>query len=991
MLRNIKNIFLLFIILVFFVSCNNLFETIDKNEEAKDLDTVSFVNGDCAVSFSILEASARTVMPDYSYDDCRFNLSGTFGDESEKQLLEKVTYDNLIKPSNVSVKPGTWTFTVDCFDENNKKILSGTSIPVNITSNYSVIQIPMTFITGNAGGIEVSLTFPKGSGIGTASTVKAGLFNSPLAAVDSSCSELTKTSDGDNYKVVFTESNLESGLTKYVKFFIYSENGVELGHYTEAVIIGDNLTSKADLMLTTLRAPNVLTITLKENGSTYTGSEKTGFVLKTFPEEDFSYPMTKQGGNDTYSATIINGKKYILYDGDYNTKLLFIPTATGTSDGIVEYCSTVANAKNVLKNDENAQSGLGIILADSNVTTLSADTEEETFSFCFSKRNDKVSLNLEECVKVNSIAQIFWSNKNIVSLSTPKNLTTFEQGFYAIKSLAALYINGTGTDIRYWFTLTETEMLEYLSLPASLSYIDCSGLGNCLKLKKIVIAEDNTTYKSVDGCIMSKDGKTLYSWPMANGDITIPEGITTIDSGTFCNNTRITSVNLPSTLNKLGDSVFSGCTTLRNVTIPNGVTEIGYSAFSGCSNINKIVIPETVSSIRGGAFNRCSHLKSITLPEGLTSIEDGTFYGCSALEKIKIPSTVKILGQSFDPDNDMYDFHYESAVFGYCTSLKEILLPEALEELGVYAFYECRELKNITLSPSLTKIDPYAFCNSGLTSITVPDNVEYIGEFAFGNCPKLQTISIGSGVKCIEQAPFVYCSELTSLTVSSANQFYKTINNSLFSIDNKKLLYWYDNGKEKLSLPEDLEEIYSYCFYNNTTITEIEFPKSLLLIGDYAFSKCSNISKVDIPDSVTRIGYRTFAECSSLETVKLPANLKTFGGFTFDGTKIKEVRIPSGVTYFGPYTFECYGLEKVYFEEGLESINDYNWGFSNSSIKEVYFPKSLKIIGMFMFGYANNITDIYYAGTEDDWKKVSISSDYSGSLLTATVHYNSEY
>ncbi len=1014
MLKVIKKAFYILFIASLFASCNNIFENqVERNE---NLEPVSFTGtGDYYVSFSIQEAASRTVLPDYSYEDCLFNLSGTLGDESEVLLLSKVSYEELISARNVKVKSGTWTFTVDCFDENEKKILSGTSIPVNITTNYNVIQIPMTFIVGNEGSVEINLTFPKGSGIATVASVKAGLFNSPLAAADDTCAELTISPDGENSKVTFTKTNLESGLTKYVKFFIYSDKGVELGHYTEAVIIGDNLTSKKDLELTTLRSANVLTLTLKTNGSTYTGSEKTGLVLKTFPEEKESYPMTRQGSDDTYSATIINGVKYILYDGDYNTKLLFIPNATQTSDGIVDYCDSFTYAANALTNDTVTTSGLGLIVKDNISTGLGdhSDNSGETlfYNAACERNKDWLSLNLEECVAVTGMSwYAICRYPKMVSISFPKNNKSAPDvntswGNYC---LAALYVN-EGVESYDNSSLYPPSSLEYIYLPSTLKSLNCSGLGNCVKLKNIIIPDTNEQYSSDGQIIMSKDGKSLYSWPSVNGDVEIPEGITAIDSGAFCNNTRITSVSLPSTLLSIGNTVFSGCSTLRSVIIPKGVTSIGNSAFSGCSNLKTMIIPEGVTSIGYSAFSSCSNLKSITIPEGVISIGVDCFNECSSLESIEIPASVKTIGQVENLEN----VYSDRGVFSHCTSLKNVILHEGLEEIGVYTFNNCTQLKTIEYPSTLKKIYDYAFYSSGLTSLNIPDNVEYLGNRAFSNCNQLKTVTIGSGVSYMGIKPFLRCKEITSLTVSSANADYLSEDNCIYTKDKKKLIYWNLNDKTEVKLPEGLEEIGDECFSRMENLISVELPSTLLKVGNSAFYYCKQLTEIIIPDNVTVIGASAFSECtalknvklsssltqigsnafrdcSALESIDLPSGLTTIGSYAFEGTKIKEIHIPGTVTSFGTGAFAWCGLEKVYFEEGITYIGSWWIFWDLGNLTTVYLPKSIKTIYEKSFEGCDKITDVYYGGSESDWAKISKGSE-NGTLFTATRHYDADY
>jgi hypothetical protein len=71
-----------------------------------------------------------------------------------------------------------------------------------------------------------------------------------------------------------------------------------------------------------------------------------------------------------------------------------------------------------------------------------------------------------------------------------------------------------------------------------------------------------------------------------------------------------------------------------DVTVPEGVTSIGDAAFWGCSSLTSVTIPEGVTSIGGLAFNGCSSLTSVTIPAGVTSIGNWAFRDCSRLQQL---------------------------------------------------------------------------------------------------------------------------------------------------------------------------------------------------------------------------------------------------------------------------------------------------------------------------------------------------------------------
>ena len=53
-------------------------------------------------------------------------------------------------------------------------------------------------------------------------------------------------------------------------------------------------------------------------------------------------------------------------------------------------------------------------------------------------------------------------------------------------------------------------------------------------IKEVIVSEDNPDYKSIDGCVYSKDGSTLWYVPLQKtGNLEIPEGTTKIGHGAF--------------------------------------------------------------------------------------------------------------------------------------------------------------------------------------------------------------------------------------------------------------------------------------------------------------------------------------------------------------------------------------------------------------------------------------------------------------------------
>ncbi|WP_405346835.1 leucine-rich repeat protein [Ruminococcus sp.] len=87
-----------------------------------------------------------------------------------------------------------------------------------------------------------------------------------------------------------------------------------------------------------------------------------------------------------------------------------------------------------------------------------------------------------------------------------------------------------------------------------------------------------------------------------DGELMIPDTVTTIETAAFQNCTSLDSVVFNASTGIVPNQCFSGCATLSSVTLNDTVTEIGYYAFSNCPNLNYIEIPTSVTSIAKSSF-----------------------------------------------------------------------------------------------------------------------------------------------------------------------------------------------------------------------------------------------------------------------------------------------------------------------------------------------------------------------------------------------------
>ena len=252
---------------------------------------------------------------------------------------------------------------------------------------------------------------------------------------------------------------------------------------------------------------------------------------------------------------------------------------------------------------------------------------------------------------------------SLKSIKIPNSATSISScAFYGCTSLTSITIPDSVTSIEN-DAFTNCTSLTSITIPNSVTYISGGDFSGCASLTAINVTTGNQSYASVNGVLYSKDKTKLIYYPEGKKDknYKIPDGVMSIDSKAFANNTTLTSVTIPNGVTSIDGWAFVGCTSLTSITIPNSVTSIDSYTFSGCTNLTSITIPDSVTEIGWSAFEGCTSLKSITIPSSVTSIGKNAFgyYFDNEYKKIdnfKIYCYIGTAGEKYAKENG---FEYE--------------------------------------------------------------------------------------------------------------------------------------------------------------------------------------------------------------------------------------------------------------------------------------------------------------------------------------------
>ena len=243
--------------------------------------------------------------------------------------------------------------------------------------------------------------------------------------------------------------------------------------------------------------------------------------------------------------------------------------------------------------------------------------------------------------------------------------------------------------------------------------------------------------------------------------VSLPIGITHIESDTFYGCKQLESINLEH-VKSIGRRAFYIFSNLSGIHLSTDLQQLEYAAFRGCSSIDKVNIGSKLSELSEQVFAECSSLKEIYIPDNITAIQKAAFYECTALGQVTGAKNVEVLGEmAFNgaksletyPFGDKVRFIGNSAFSG-CSSFKIDKIPDSVTFMGTWAFGSTA-IETIEFGSGLTYINSYAFSYcSNLTKVTFPSNIESIKIYAFSHCPKLKNVIFTEGLKTINEGAF---------------------------------------------------------------------------------------------------------------------------------------------------------------------------------------------------------------------------------------------
>ncbi len=295
---------------------------------------------------------------------------------------------------------------------------------------------------------------------------------------------------------------------------------------------------------------------------------------------------------------------------------------------------------------------------------------------------------------------------------------------------------------------------------------------------------------------------------------------------------------------------------------------------------------------------------------------------------------------------------------------------------------------------------PWYHLKDYITKVIVDDDVRRVGVNAFYDFDKIKRVEIGNSVEIIDYCAFGYCRLLKDISFGNSLE---TIGFSAFSHCEKL---------ENVDFPDKLKTIDFCAFSCCTSLVSINTPESLTDIEGWAFGCCYALKDVVLNDGLIIIDGNAFRECGMMERITIPDSVRYIGDYkenTYTPSspfsyceKLKDIIVGENNPYFTVCDGVIFNKEKTVLitypmakSDPIYAIPDSvsylaNYAFAGSALKAIAIPKSVTFIDFDAFEKIDNIKDVYYSGTVDEFQRIDHKNNKIDILSArAAIHYNS--
>ena len=513
----------------------------------------------------------------------------------------------------------------------------------------------------------------------------------------------------------------------------------------------------------------------------------------------------------------------------------------------------------------------------------------------------------------------FYDCTRITSLVIPEGVRTIGmEAFVNCRSMTAATLPSTLESIGQ-MAFEDCVKLKSLTIPAATTDIHDEAF-DCCDVMRVTVDEENPAYKSVDGALLTKDGRKLLFATGGVKEYVVPETVTEL--GDFALGYTVQTVHFrggvptyttwgftfePENIKQITYTLAyadaweraapGGVWTVEHNTddykvtsrdlpvAPYGVWALQNSnakyltyangVITGLTNKNvsgELVIPSEIdapiTAINAGelgVFHNCPNLTKVTIPGTVKHLDAGTFYWCTRLAEVVLEEGV----ETIDPD-----------AFDECPALATIRLPSTFK--GVLGNFECpKAIYDIAPDNPYYKVEgglvlnkaahPYGYPEGSVlfyyqgaagADLTLPETVTRIDEYAFIG-PNVGTLTLHKGVVAVGRLG------------NSGDTWDEGTADALKNVSRVAVVEGHPalHAQDGALFRDDATEG-TKLLRAPKAVTSYAVPEGVTVIGMGAFNGCA-LTKVTLPQTLRTVGLHAFYDCAKLTEVTFPKSLET--------------------------------------------------------------------------------------------------------------------
>lgn len=177
------------------------------------------------------------------------------------------------------------------------------------------------------------------------------------------------------------------------------------------------------------------------------------------------------------------------------------------------------------------------------------------------------------------------------------------------------------------------------------------------------------------------------------------------------------------------------------------------------------------------------------------------------------------------------------------------------------------------------------------------------------------------------------------------------------------------------------------------SIRHLVLEEGFTAVGEWAFGNLRCLESIHLPDSVKTINKSAFSNNIRVKQLYLGKYVETIAVDAFGAMeKLENLVLPPSVKHIGQGAFSCSGIKMVSIPEGITEIAESTF-VDSPNLTTLVIPASVVEIKYAAFRRCENITDIYYSGTEEQWQAINIDytedakGESNAALFAARMHY----